>query len=88
MGLRVAAFVRYVVHMDAQYNFRILGSRLCPLALDNLPLFDPCKRSLHLWSLGTLHSPLAQVEEPDVAGPPSGFQLSLLLSAFAHLQIN
>jgi hypothetical protein len=46
--LRVAIFVRFVVHMDAQYNFRILGSRLCPLALNNLPLFDARKRSLHL----------------------------------------
>jgi hypothetical protein len=42
----VAALVRFVVHINAQYDFRSLGPRpRSPLALNNLPLFDPCERS-------------------------------------------
>jgi hypothetical protein len=46
MDLGVAAFVRFVVHINAQYDFRSLGPRpRSPLALNNLPLFDLCERS-------------------------------------------
>ena len=34
--------------MDAQYDLRVPGARPSPLALDNLPLFGQCKRSLHV----------------------------------------
>jgi hypothetical protein len=44
MDLRIAAFVRFVVHMNAQYDPN-LGPRPCRLALNNFPLFDLCERS-------------------------------------------
>jgi hypothetical protein len=47
MDLRFAAFVGFVLHNDAHYDFRILCARLRPLVLNNLQLFGLCEHSLH-----------------------------------------
>jgi hypothetical protein len=47
MDLWLATFVGFIVDMDAQYNLRILGPRLFPLALNDLPFLGLCERSLH-----------------------------------------
>jgi hypothetical protein len=47
MDLRFATFVGFIVDMDAQYDVRVLGPRLFPLALNSLPFFGLCERSLH-----------------------------------------
>jgi hypothetical protein len=41
------AFVGFVLHMDAHYNFRILRACLRPLVLNNLQLFGLCEHLLH-----------------------------------------
>jgi hypothetical protein len=47
MDLRFAAFVGFVLHNDAYYDFRILCARLRPLVLNNLQLFGLCEHPLH-----------------------------------------
>src|SRR2546430_7110862 len=47
MDLRFAAFVGFVLHNDAHYDFRILCARLRPLVLNNLQLFGLCEHPLH-----------------------------------------
>jgi hypothetical protein len=47
MDLRFATFVGFIVDMDPQYDVRVLGPRLFPLALNSLPFFRLCERSLH-----------------------------------------
>jgi hypothetical protein len=47
VDLRFAAFVGFVLHNDAHYDFRILCARLRPLVLNNLQLFGLCEHPLH-----------------------------------------
>jgi hypothetical protein len=47
MDLRFSAFVGFVLHNNAHYNFRILCARLRPLVLNNLQFFGLCEHSLH-----------------------------------------
>src|SRR5262245_2859162 len=44
---RISACISLVLHIDAHNDFRIVGARLRPFALNNFCLFELTKEALH-----------------------------------------